>query len=530
MDDFENKNDFPESESEELESKTPDEETQNKSEDTNKEEIKEESLEDELSRFVTELKSKKEDVLEDDVQDWDGLIDKSQQDAEDFVINESMNISDEKLENIKVMEIDEDDERLCSICHRRLKMEKDGITYEYCKRCRNELLDTKYNWKSVLAFIASCVIFVLAVALATFSLVNGISVKKADKYLEKGQLTSAYNLYSQIVNSADNGSSYAPTSIESLFKVQVGKKTVENYLDTMFKLGNVQYIKTVVDKYYTEDELKKPANEKIKKYYETYDELFAVAQQANSAISALSNNENITKKDIDETIKSLEKLKEGNEYNNAFISYYEYYACSMLPDNYDMQLKYLDLLKQEETDLKVFYLNSYSNIYLCQDKPEECIKICDEALKENIEDFNSWRLKIKATYRQGKYDEALKLCEEALKIAKNIPSASQESEVTPDIENGYGVYLEQAVIYGIKGDMKKAQNAIDKAYQGTLTADTAYVYAMLCKKNGHEERYNEIISSLEQYQMTLPTPCQDYIDGKITFEDIFVKGKVEWYQ
>ena len=51
MDDFENKNDFPESESEELESKIPDEETQNKSEDTNKEEIKEESLEDELSRL-----------------------------------------------------------------------------------------------------------------------------------------------------------------------------------------------------------------------------------------------------------------------------------------------------------------------------------------------------------------------------------------------------------------------------------------------------------------------------------------------
>ena len=101
---------------------------------------------------------------------------------------------------------------------------------------------------------------------------------------------------------------------------------------------------------------------------------------------------------------------------------------------------------------------------------------------------------------------------------------------TKDITYAYSIYTEQAIVFGLKGDMKSAQTAIDRAYQGQLTLDTAYLYAMINKVNGNTESYDEIMTMLEQYGMQLPEICQQYIAGTKTFEDIFVNGKVEWYE
>lgn len=490
-------------------------------------------IENDFHKLVADMASKnEEDILKSDVQDWDGLVDNSRQDAQEFVLNESSSVSDEKLESIEIMEIDEDDERLCSVCHKRLKMTADGVTYEYCRRCRNELLETKYNPKSVIAFLLSCVVFVFAVALGATAVLNGINVSKAQKLVNKSKLNSAYNLYSAMFSSADQtASSYAPLSIDTVFGVNLGEKAVKSYVNTMYKLGNVQYIGDVVDKYFKESELEKSSNSKLKKYKETFSQLRTAATSANVIITDLQASDEITKSEVEKAVSDLENLKKEGKYNNAFISYYQYYAYTLLDGEYENQLKYLDIVKKGEPELTVFYRTAYANVYLCQGEYEKCINECDEAIKENEEDFSAWRIKIKALYRQGKYDEALDLSDKAISIAKAIYETSdQQDQGTPkDITYAYSIYVERAILYVLKNDMKSAQDAIDKAYQGQLTADTAFVYAMINKKNGNDEAYDDIMSQLKTYNVELPEVCQKYIDGKVTFEDIFVKGKVEWY-
>lgn len=490
-------------------------------------------IENDFHELVAKMTNKnEEDILKSDVQDWDGLVDNSKQDAQEFVLNESSFVSDEKLESIEVMEIDEDDERLCSICHKRLKMTVDGVTYEYCRRCRNELLETKYNPKSVIAFLVSCVVFVFAVALGATAVLNGINVSKAQKLVDKSKLNSAYNLYSAMFSSADETvSSYAPLSVDTIFGVNLGEKSVKSYVDTMYKLGNVQYIGDVVDKYFKESELNKKSNSKLKKYKETFSQLRTAATSANAIITDLQASDEITKSEVEKAVSDLENLKKEGKYNNAFISYYQYYAYTLLDGEYENQLKYLDIVKKGEPELTVFYRTAYANVYLCQGEYEKCIKECDEAIKENEEDFSAWRIKIKALYRQGKYDEAMELSDKAINVAKAIYETSdqQDSTTSKDITYAYSIYVEKAIVNVLKGDMKSAQDAIDKAYQGQLTADTAFVYAMISKKNGNTEAYDDIMSQLETYKVELPEVCKEFIDGKTTFEDIFVKGKVEWY-
>lgn len=520
------KNDLPETADKEVEEVVPEE---GKSE--NNEPLDEkEAIESQFSDLVSQIKAKNEDkILKDDVQDWDGLVDDSHQDAEAFVLNESSDISDEKIESIEVMEIDEDDERLCSICHRRLKMEKDGITYEYCKRCRNELLETGYNWKSVVTFVLSCVVFVFAVALSAVAIINSLGTAKAASYAKNARLESASNAYSTLINaSSESTSSYAPFTIKDLFTVKTGDNVLKAYARTLFDKGDFSTLKTVIETYFPEAELEKPQNADIKVLSDRMNGLFDVGQSASTIVGPLQNSESVTKEDADKAIAELEKLKEDPSLDSTFLTYYQYYVATMLDDAYDLQLEYLEMLEKEAPDLKLFYLSGFANTYLYLEEYDKCVEYCDLALKDNVEDFGSWRMKIKVLYRQKKYDEALALSNEALGIAKSIYS-SDDSSAAPDITYAYSIYMEQAVIYEIKGDMKKAQDAIDKAYQGQLTLDTIYLYAMINGKNGNTEAYDEVISMLAQYQMTLPAVCEEYIKGEKTLEEIIVDGKVAWY-
>ncbi|MBQ7653452.1 MAG: tetratricopeptide repeat protein [Clostridia bacterium] len=489
-----------------------------------------EFIELQLNSLAQKMKSEKdESILKEDVQDWDGLVDDSRQDAEDYILNESSAISDEKIENIEVMEIDEDDDRLCSVCHRRLKMEKDGITYEYCKRCRNELLETKYNWKSVVTFILSCVVFVFAVALCAVAIVNGLGVRKAASLADKAKLVSASNAYATLVDSSSAKSGYAPASFEDLFGINSGDNTIKNYIKVLFRRGDFSALKTTIETFFPEDELSKPQNADIRQISETVTSLYAVGNAATGIVGSLQDP--VSKEDAENAIAELEKLKEDESLNPVFLTYYEYYVSTMIEDGYDLQIKYLTELEKDAPELKVFYVSSFASTYLYKEDYDKAIEYCDMALKDDIEDFTSWRMKIRALSRQKKYDEALELSQEAMKLAKNVyVNSSAGDSASPDITYGYAVYLEQAIIYDIKGDTKKAQDAVDKAYQGQLTLDTLYLYAMINKKNGNDEAYDEVVSMLSQYQMTIPEVCEEYINGTKTLEEIMIDGKVAWYE
>lgn len=535
MDDQENKNVFdgndepektesPEAPTEEREASPVPEETAPESELLDDKEL----IESQLDDLVSQLKAKNEEwILKNDIQDWSGLVDDSRQDAEDFVLNESSDISEEKIEQIEVMEIDEDDERLCSICHRRLKLEKDGVTYEYCKRCRNELLETSYNWKSVVTFILSCVVFVFAVALSAVAIINSLGVSKAASLTEQKKLVSASNAYSTLLASSSGDSSYAPLSLKDFFGVNPGENTIRDYVKVLFQRGDLSTLKTVLDTYYSEDDFEKSQNSDIKPISEAVKGLYDVGNRATSIVAAFQGT--ITKEEADNAIAELEKMKDDESLDPIYLTYYQYYVTTMLQDGFDLQLEYLEKLKEEAPELKIFYVSSFASTYLYMGDYEKCIEYCDLALKDDVEDFTSWRLKIRALSRQKKYDEALALSQEALSLAKDIYTDSSDGS-SPDVTYGHPVYLEQAIIYGIKGDMKKAQDAIDKAYQGQLTLDSAYLYAMINKKNGNDEAYDEVVNMLANYEMTLPTICDEYISGAKTLEEVLIDGKVAWYE
>ena len=478
----------------------------------------------ELSRLVEEAKAKaEEDVLAKNVQDWDGLVDETEQEAEEFIYEASAHISDEEIEGIEAPEYDEDDENLCSICHRRVKHEENGVQYEYCRRCRNQFLGTKYNWKGVVNFIAVCGFSVAAIIMAAIAIMFSMFAVEGDKYMKEGKFVSAYNSYRQGLDTAEYINEYAMTP--DYF--DCGLKTVRKMIKQNYESGYIQSIGTVVEEHFSDEDLEKKENAEIKAIYDDYNKIYATIQAASTYSQEFLSSEDFSKEALDKVLKTLEAFKSDEKYEDAFVSYYQFAICSSVEGTEDLRLKYLEEMKKARPDLSWLYNRGFVDTYTLTGEYAKAEEICNSMIENDVESMDAYVYKARAYRMQKKYDEALAVCKDAIEVEKGI-SPYVDSDGNEEIGTStYLIYYERAIIYAIQGDLKKAQAEIEQSYNMSKTYDNVYLYAVLSKLNGFEELYNEAMSLL-QYQ--LPEKVQALIDGKATFEETFVNGKAVWYR
>lgn len=544
MDDLEKKDGIPEgAEGEEPEKKpeeiTPEENSEAVSEDAEEEqELSEKEKElNELDAIVNSIRVKNEaDILKNNVQDWSGLVDESKQEAEEFIFDESQSFSDEKLEAIEKMEIDEDDETLCCICHRRAKLVKDGVEYEYCGRCRKELIDKKYNWKSVVTFILSIGVAALTVVIGFIASANMISVYHAKKLTYEGKLTSASNYYRNILDEVKENSAYETNSVMSLFTIDLGEKTARDFLDLEYRLGFIHNVSEDIQSYFPSIDLNKKSNAVLKQYVDEYQDIYDLSMSVNTMIQEFQSKKNPTVDELKKVLEELEKnKKDAGDMKSAFTSYYQYYVCLSVDNTEDLQLKYLNEIMKKLPDAKWMYQMSLAQVNLMQNNNSKCIKICNDALADNSESMEAYRMKMKALYRDKKYDEALKVSKQAIEAANGIVNSNSEEQqsgevLTNDLKYASNIYYEQAIIYCLKGDMQLAQKSIENSYKGNpRSLEGAYVYCLINKLNGNDEAYNDLYSQMTQYGYELPDNAKKLIEGKTSFEEVFVNGKAAWY-
>ena len=478
----------------------------------------------ELNRLVEEAKAKtEEDVLAKNVQDWDGLVDETEQKAEEFVYEASENISEEKIEGIEAPEYDEDNENLCSICHRRVKYEQDGVQYEYCRRCRNQFLETKYNWKGVVNFIAVCGFSVVAIVMASVAIIFSTFALEGDKYMKEGKYISAYNPYRQGLDTTEYINEYAMTPDA----FDCGLNTVRKMIKQNYESGYIQTIGTVVEEYFSVEDLEKKENAEIKAIYNDYNKIKDTIMAVGVYNEEFLSNEDFSKEALDKVLKTLEAFKGDEKYEDAFISYYQYSVCTRVEGTEDLCLKYLEEMKKERPDFSWLYNLGFVDTYIMSGKYSEAEKLCDSMIENDVESMDAYAYKIKSYRMQKKYSEAIDASKAALEVEKEI-NPYVYSDGSRDIGTSmHNIYFERAIVFAIQGDLDKAQTEIEQSYSMMKTYDIVYLYAVLSKLNGYEELYDEAMSLL---QNQLPEKVQNLIDGKATFEETFVNGKAVWYR
>ena len=113
---------------------------------------------------------------------------------------------------------------------------------------------------------------------------------------------------------------------------------------------------------------------------------------------------------------------------------------------------------------------------------------------------------------KGDFDGALAIFDKAIDVAD-----------TP-----FEIARQKAIVLLLRDDAAQASALLDEYYDiSTLTLNYAETMCACAVMTKDTEKYDEIVGVLAQYQIEEPEKIVQLKDGKITLEDIYMKGTGE---
>lgn len=388
-------------------------------------------------------------------------------------------------------------EELCACCGENPCDKSVSEDYEYCEECREAMKKYPISWKALALLVAvlACVLF------ATWDSVDTLPVfaktLQAESLMRKNHFNEAAEIYYNLTTTAD--------------KDLLSKRTAEGQAKVYYKLGFLDDMITITEANFTEDDLKKPWNKGINEIYEKAFRLSKTADEVGVVITAQGDKKGADYP-FDEVVDALNKygeLKETGE-EKAVLAYYKYYSAYIADRPVEEQLKYLEEIKAADESQIWLYGTAMAQSLVSMGKYDEALKLCDEYGREFRDDAEYYAIRANVYRRQEQYEKALEQLDLGLKLDPESTSCMRQ----------------QAIVYLLKGQFDKAQDAAGEAY--TLypnSYETAYTYALTCLVNKDTEEYETVVSNLKDYEETMGQIVLDFKDGKVSLEQIFLEGK-----
>ncbi|MBQ2774805.1 MAG: hypothetical protein IJF40_02810 [Clostridia bacterium] len=439
----------------------------------------------------------------------------------------------------------------CVVCQKNLREEG---SY-YCSECRTEMLKTKLKSGSIFAAVLSAVLSLAALVILSFNAAQILPLIEADILVKDGYVNAAMNSVSQAEETTNgiNNISFIST-LSELFNGQ-----------EFFTLGNAADITTakIYAKGYTEvdaggylvqqvgeDEvMSNPLFLSVRKYVKEYN-LYNNTQKA--VYDYFSAYESLDSQEFpyEETIKKINSHKNKDGIGNHYLEHYKCYAAiladkgyevqneyllemeklypsgiliygALLADNYyqmgkyDKAIEYADKMLAQNRNYSPAYELKFTS-YLATDDFKNAEKVCDDIAQTNNKagtdngDYTEYSLRARLLWEQGDYEKALVTCEEGIEISGG------------DAE----IYRQQAIVYLLRKDYKKAVESANNAYQfayysSTLDLQTLNTAALCAGLAKDDELYETMESTLQSYGYEISTLVTDCIAGKITVEEVF---------
>ena len=428
----------------------------------------------------------------------------------------------------------------------------------YCPECRTAMLKTKIKAGSVFAAVLSVLVSFGALLLFAVNFSQMLPLIDADIHLRNGYVNAAANSVSQVENTA---STFSDTTFAKTVSEITGGQSV-------FSVGNAPTIMTakIYEKYSSavdaggylvqtvgEDEImSNPIFLSVRKYVKEYN-LYLKTQE--KIYGYFSEYETAEAKDVpyDDLIKKLDSHKGEDGIGDHYIEYYKCYAAVIAGKGYEEQNKHLLKMEELYPDGILIYgsilaenyynLGDYDKVieysdkmlaqnrnysaayelkfmsYLALDDFAKAEEVCEDIADANNQagtdsgDYTEYALRAHLRWAKGEYDEALKTCEEGLEISNG------------DAE----IYRQQAIVYLLKGDYKKAAESANSSYQfayynGALDLrilNTAALCAGLAKD---DDLYDSVEQTLQSYGYDVSTRVTDCLAGKLTVKEVFTEA------
>lgn len=408
--------------------------------------------------------------------------------------------NDEITSDSEADETEEEPGRPCECCGEHPCATEYGEDYPYCEECRKFMKKYPLRWSGIVAAVIMAIVFVATTYVGTGYAEDFMSVADAAAYYDSGKLMTALNGYYGYLSSVTSD--------------RISMKAVKDSIDGFVKTGYVADAVDLVNRVYSENQLKLPWNKKYASLQAESDALTESYYTITDIITPVLNDKDY---DYDEVMAALDALyektdDEGNPVvvNPVFIEYYRYVVMSIAEKGNDELLAQLKKTAEKDTDgtLEWIYLANYCGVAAKSGDLKLTEKLSKQMLDTSSEDTNAY-VALASYYRYTETpdpDKMLEICEEAKKVA-----ASGDLGYLPTM----------AIAYMLKGEGSVALETMGEFMSpGGYTVQSCNLYALCALYNGNEEIYKDMKDMLETSGYELSDAVKQYKKGKLEIMDI----------
>ncbi len=381
--------------------------------------------------------------------------------------------------------------KLCECCGEN-EIDEDET---YCENCLETMKHYPFDWWKFIVPVVTAIFLVLSFSFFAISWPVYKETVDAQKLVKTGKLQSALTAYDKInaeikVTDSNFGSKYL------LYQLRVYDKIGIDEYETLKDFIDKYYIGTAIDKWYNKEA--KEISDKVTSYSNLYECVDTAMQSA---------------KDYASFEEAYEKEIKGEDFNEAQVLYYKYYAAVTYGESSEKKMEILNKIKEVDPDFKSLYLPLMGEVALSDRDYDAMIKYSNEIKDFNSETPYAYWYKIVAYRLQGNIPKAAAACNEALDV----------------IPNDGLINYQMAVICLLQGQNKTAKTYAQTAYENANTASgflsSASLYYLCCELTDDSETAKTVSEELTGYGYGLAAEVEKILDGSMTIEDVFVNGE-----
>ncbi len=406
-------------------------------------------------------------------------------------------------------------EELCECCGERRKDTSFSENYQYCSECRERM--KRYPISIVSAFIA-IVVIVIAVAgvggfITDFSGYNSARLaKNADSENKK---FSAVEYYDEAITYFDE---------KDVVAKKLYKDSALAVFDTLPQgVASFNEVSERLEKSVTELEAKLPLfkgykdlRDKALIMYDTFGAFYTTLNNVEYGTFDETDKETITKiyndigalADKEVTIKSMTGGDDETvTYDKAGVLFSQFMFAYTYGD-FDKAYEAISALWENYPQYIQMFGYEFATIEIQSGNHKNALKIAEAVKQNNAEDSSPYVIYAYSERMKGNYDKAIKYADEGVKLDSQNPD----------------LYRQKAIALMLKKDFDGAKKELETALGISEYGVLYYTYLIVATEAGDTETVEKINTVLENAGLKTPEKIQNYIDGKLTYKEIFMEG------
>lgn len=406
------------------------------------------------------------------------------------------------------------EEELCKCCGEQRRDKRYGENYEYCKNCRQAMMDYPFSIKSMAVLAITVFFCVLSIISFSSDFESYNIVRKGDNFVSERKLFSAVEAYELAIDSFEEN---------NVIPEKLYLEIAEILFDTMPEgIDSMQEVSQNIEASLSAIEAQFPLNYKYNNIREdvlvmsgTFQEVYSLLNSEKYADFDFEDDDDykVIMTDIgsviDEEIAvtAMDGSQTKTKTNQAVVRFCQYmFAYST--QRYDDCYKYMQEVAELEPDYLWLYAYELGNVKMQKGYVDEALSLADALYAQNTENIASYVLYSGIYRMSGKPKTAVEWADKGLEI------------VPEDTE----LMRTKAMALIVQGEFEDAKKVVDEAREIEDYGLLMLVSLVVENELGNKDEVKQVKKDLKEISLEITDRVDDYLDGKISAKQLFTEG------